>query len=133
MKTKLYHGTTMKIDCFENDNIGKGEDPNSHLGIFLTSDYEVAKSFAEVRSILKGGSPTIIECEVDIKNPFYMEEREEYYGSEDEGTKCKEYFKELRKDLIEEEYDVVVDNFSEDSMYVVLNAKDIKILNNIEV
>ena len=61
----LYHGTTNNFTDFHLHSFGLNDSGWLGYGIYLTNDYEYAKSYSEPNGY-------VLKCEVILNNPFVL-------------------------------------------------------------
>jgi hypothetical protein len=120
MATTLYHGTDRDFDAFDDSFIGSGNGHvNSNLGLW----------FAVVPDWVGGFGGRVIEAEVELGRSFPLTVKELYRLSHPStgGDGGVEFFREMRRRLMEEGYDsiAIVEAGGSVDMHVVLTAASV--------
>ena len=125
---KLFHGTSVQFDRFDDSFLGQNTDGNAsdyymaqtaHLGFWFSTSTDNLEDYC-------GG---YIECEVELDNPYYVE------CLKDLAVMIQVYDKtgeEIRELLIEEGYDGIQIQNDEEfgaTSYVAFSADQIEITN----
>lgn len=129
-KRVFFHGTASSINKFSEDSIGLGFDPNSELGVHVSDCPAYASGYASKAAALNNeAEPRVYVIIYQSINPHYVHHYDEFYGCEDNETNTKEHFKELRADLIEDEFDLVeFDVDDDDPISTILHPEKAKII-----
>ena len=64
----LYHGTTEVFDKFDDSKVGRRDSGNLGRGIYLSTDSNMAMSYAEENTKRFGGDPVVLEVEHSLEN-----------------------------------------------------------------
>ena len=64
----LYHGTTEVFDKFDTSRAGRRDSGNLGSGVYLSTDSDMAMSYAEENVERFGGQPVVLEVEHNLEN-----------------------------------------------------------------
>jgi len=64
----LYHGTTEVFDKFDTSRAGRRDSGNLGRGVYLSTDSDMAMSYAEENVERFGGDPVVLEVEHNLEN-----------------------------------------------------------------
>ena len=64
----LYHGTTEVFDKFDTSRAGRRDSGNLGRGVYLSTDSDMAMSYAEENVERFGGQPVVLEVEHNLEN-----------------------------------------------------------------
>ena len=64
----LYHGTTEVFDKFDTSRAGRRDSGNLGRGVYLSTDSDMAMSYAEENVGRFGGEPVVLEVEHNLEN-----------------------------------------------------------------
>jgi len=64
----LYHGTTEVFDKFDTSRAGRRDSGNLGRGVYLSTDSDMAMSYAEENVERFGGEPVVLEVEHNLEN-----------------------------------------------------------------
>ena len=64
----LYHGTTEVFDKFDTSRAGRRDSGNLGSGVYLSTDSDMAMSYAEENVERFGGEPVVLEVEHNLEN-----------------------------------------------------------------
>lgn len=123
-KMIVYHGTNSDFDRFDETFLGQNTEFNATDYGFAQTAY-IGFWFNEDADNLTSIYNKILECEIEIENPFYVESLADLVilASEEGG-------KELRERLISEGYDGIMLEDDEEfggTSYIVFNSNQIEI------
>lgn len=131
-KIIAFHGTTEKIEKFNEDSIGKGFDANSALGVHASFSPSYASEYASLRETLNNKKGYVYILYIKYDDYDYIESNDDFYGNEFEGTKTKEHFNEKRNEYLKNGIDLVLFDI-EESILTILNPKKIKIIGKLDI
>ena len=64
----LYHGTTEAFDTFDISKAGRRDSGNMGKGVYLSTDSDIAMSYAEENAKRFDGDPVVLEVEHNLNN-----------------------------------------------------------------
>ncbi len=64
----LYHGTTEAFDAFDINKVGRRDSGNMGKGVYLSTDSDIAMSYAEENAKRFDGDPVVLEVEHNLDN-----------------------------------------------------------------
>jgi hypothetical protein len=64
----LYHGTTETFDAFDINKAGRRDSGNMGKGVYLSTDSDIAMSYAEENAKRFDGDPVVLEVEHNLDN-----------------------------------------------------------------
>ncbi len=70
----LYHGTTEKFTHFDVDKIGRRDSGNIGIGVYLSTDRDIAQSYAEENTKRFGGEPIVLEVRHNLRQVANFDE-----------------------------------------------------------
>lgn len=113
---KLYHGSNVEVKNLNLEYSNKTSDFGK--GFYLTSDLEQAKKWSEKKTIkIENGTPTVSIFEIeeintkDLKIKKFDSANEEWF----------DYVIKNRKNIQNEDYDIVIGPVANDGTYEVIN------------
>ena len=64
----LYHGTTEVFDAFDINKTGRRDSGNMGSGVYLSTDSDIAMSYAEENAKRFDGDPVVLEVEHNLED-----------------------------------------------------------------
>ena len=128
MEKFIYYVSNKEFESFSESFIGEGDDPNSVLGVFATTDFCHLGSMVACSKILNKELPVYVyKLSYKVRGVKHFDTPKEYYGDEIDDTYNKEHFENLRAEFLEDGINMVKYEDEHTDMYVLLDVADIKI------
>jgi hypothetical protein len=133
----LFHGTGQELKSFSEEKIGLGGDHNSALGVHATACPYEAGGYSDMSRELSDD-----ESQSRILVLRYCYEKEDaifsnnvFFGidefGDEEPESSHDHFHEMRKSYLEKGVDMVVAEFGEEPIFVLLKPENIKIIGSL--